>query len=229
MVDSLSEQKQKTEVITDAMLAPASRQSDSSPSKTPRLPSAEELRPGNSNKDEIDTTGILPRYKELYLKNTDMAGWITIPHTNVNYPVMYVKEDNTTYLHTDFYGNAGSRPGCIFIDGRSHFLEDTPSANLILYGHNMRVGTMFHDIMNYQEESYYLAHPVIQFDTLYETATYEILAAFPAQIQDQGDPTNFQYYSYYYIDNKKQFTTYVNEVKNNPYMTLASLQNGVTV
>lgn len=214
MADALSEKKKDAGKITDDMLAPSSGLPDNIPSSSPLLPSSEGLQPGNSNNNEMDTTAILPQYKELYLKNQDMAGWITIPNTNINYPVMYHKEDNTTYLHTDFEGNGGSKPGCIFIDGRSHFLENEPSTNLILYGHNMKVGTMFHDIMNYQEESYYLAHPVIQFDTLYETATYEIFAVFPSEVQSEDDTTSFKYYSYYYINSKEQFTKYIEEIQN---------------
>lgn len=74
----------------------------------------------------------------LFEQNADCIGWICIPGTAVDYPLMHTPEDSEKYLRKDFYG-AYSINGVPFLDGRCS-LE---SANLIIYGHNMKNGTMF--------------------------------------------------------------------------------------
>ncbi len=210
LVDNLTQEKEETEKITDEMLSPRTSSIDPLPTASPSLPLSLDLLPEGSNtKMEIDESKILTPYRELYKENNDLAGWITIPGTKIDYPVMYTKDDNTTYLHTDFQGKTGSRPGCIFIDGRSNFFEKKVSSNLILYGHNMKIGTMFHDLMNYKLESYYLAHPVIRFDSIYEIGTYDILAVFPFDIESTENIPDFLYYNYYNVSNEKEFNKYL--------------------
>ena len=213
LVENLTKEKEDTNQITDDMLAPSKTEIIATAS--PLLPSDPALQPGGTDtKLELDINNILTPYKELYKENKDMAGWITIPNTAINYPVMYRKDDNETYLHTDFKGNKGSRSGCIFMDGRSHFFEENVSSNLILYGHNMRAGTMFHDIMKYEKETYYLAHPVIQFDFIYQTGTYDILAAFPYDIETSENSSEFKYYNYFHVTNEQEFNSYLKGIQS---------------
>ncbi len=209
ILDNLKEEKDKTDKITDDMLAPKLPGQNSNVSTTTQdLLSPTELLPEKASEGDI-----LDSYKKLYELNHDLCGWIAIDNTSINYPVLYRKDDNTTYLHTDYEGHRGSRAGSIFIDGHSHYLEEDPSANLILYGHNMQVGTMFHDLMNYKKESYYLSHPVIKFDTLYETATYAIIATFSYDVEPGDMVSDFAYYNYYHITTEKKYDEYVTSVK----------------
>lgn len=119
----------------------------------------------------------LAQYQALHERNSDMAGWIRIPDTVIDYPVMHTPEDPEYYFHRDFEKNYSSY-GMIFLDGDCRL--DGTSPNLVLYGHHMRNGSMFAQIQSYDDPEYWQAHPLIQFDTLEELGTYEVLGAFKA-------------------------------------------------
>ena len=96
--------------------------------------------------------------KELLKQNSDCIGWIYIPGTAVNYPVMYTPSNPQKYLRRNFYGNY-SQSGVPFLDARC----DLKNTNLIIYGHNMRNGTMFSELKNYVNADFRNAHPIIEF------------------------------------------------------------------
>lgn len=112
---------------------------------------------------------------KLYQDNPDTVGWLKIDGTKIDYPIMHTPADPEKYLHMDFDGNYNFG-GLPFIDYQCSL--EPESDNLLIYGHNMNNGTMFRDLMRYQEVSFWKDHPVIQFSTLYERRQYEILAAF---------------------------------------------------
>ena len=126
---------------------------------------------------EEDPAVRLAQYQALHEQNSDMAGWIRIPDTVIDYPVMHTPEDPEYYFHRDFEKNYSSY-GMIFLDGDCRL--DGTSPNLVLYGHHMRNGSMFAQIQSYDDPEYWQAHPLIQFDTLEELGTYEVLGAFKA-------------------------------------------------
>ncbi len=118
---------------------------------------------------------ILESMAPYYGENPEIAGWIKIDGTVIDYPVMYTPDDPEKYLHRDFQ-QADHYAGLPFLDARCGM--DPESDNLILYGHNMKDGTMFRSLLNYEVKSYWEAHPIIAFSTLYEKREYEIVAAF---------------------------------------------------
>lgn len=98
--------------------------------------------------------------KALFNQNSDCIGWIYIPDTSVNYPVMHTPSNPQKYLRRDFYGNY-SQSGVPFLDSRC----DLESTDLIIYGHNMRNGTMFSELKNSVNADFRNAHPIIEFET----------------------------------------------------------------
>lgn len=118
---------------------------------------------------------VLPEYAPVYELNDHLVGWITIPDTKVNYPVMQTPESVDYYLARNFEGKKSSR-GCLYV--REVCDVNAPSDNVTIYGHNMKDGTMFGTLKHYKKESYWNAHRYVQFDTLYEHHTYEIFAVF---------------------------------------------------
>ena len=98
--------------------------------------------------------------KALFNQNSDCIGWIYIPGTAVNYPVMHTPSNPQKYLRRDFCGNY-SQSGVPFLDSRC----DLESTDLIIYGHNMRNGTMFSELKNYVNADFRKAHPIIEFET----------------------------------------------------------------
>lgn len=116
---------------------------------------------------------ILPQYLALHEQNPDLFGWVSMDNTVLDYPVTHTPEEPEKYLRLSFTGEA-SAAGTPFMDANCALDSD----NYIIYGHNMKNGTMFREIMQYADKSYWQEHPVIRFDTLYEQGEYEVLAAF---------------------------------------------------
>ena len=146
---------------------------------------------------------ILKKFEKLYEKNKDLAGWLTIDDTTIDYPVMYTPDDNEHYLHLDFDGN-WSDPGTPFIDQNCRPFENR-TTNILIYGHNMKSGIMFRELLQYENEDFYKKHKYIEFDTLYETGRYEVIAVFRSQIYPDGDTEHYHYYEFFDASDKKEF------------------------
>lgn len=107
----------------------------------------------------------------LFEQNRDCIGWLSIPGTMLDYPVMHTPDVPLKYLRRDFFGNR-SQSGVPFLDWRCNLTDD----NLIIYGHNMKAGTMFAGITAYTDEAYRETHPVIEFETEQGCVVYTIFA-----------------------------------------------------
>ena len=114
------------------------------------------------------------RYRVLAEENGDLFGWIHIDGTDIDYPVMHSPERPGYYLKHSFWGK-WSDYGTPYLDERC---VPEISNNYIVYGHNMRNGTMFAQLHKYESKEFREEHPYIQFDTLTEQGTYEIFAVF---------------------------------------------------
>ena len=114
------------------------------------------------------------KYKELLAKNNDFIGWIKIDGTNVNYPVMQTVDTPNFYLKHNF-DKQYSDYGVPYLDEEC-FVDLTN--NLVIYGHNMKNGTMFTDLVNYQDKEYWEEHQIINFDTMAEFSEYQVMYAF---------------------------------------------------
>lgn len=125
--------------------------------------------------------------KALFNQNSDCIGWICISGTAVNYPVMHTPANPQKYLRRDFYGDY-SQSGVPFLDSRCN-LSDT---NLIIYGHNMRNGTMFSDVKNYVNADFRNAHPIIEFETANGIYKFNVINV---KITDTADKKYNEIYS----------------------------------
>lgn len=133
---------------------------------------------------------LLPQYQALFEENPDFFGWLTIPNTKIDYPVMHSPDDPEKYLHADFDGQY-SFAGTPFVDASCDFESD----NILIYAHNMLDGSMFRSLLNYQEKTYWQKHPTILFNTLYEEREYEVLAAFYDRVYYKTE-TCFKFYQF---------------------------------
>lgn len=93
-------------------------------------------------------------FDELKKINPDVVGWITIPGTKIDYPIVYT-DNNDKYLHTSFEGEE-SVAGTVYVDFESE--PDFSGQHTLIYGHNMKNGTMFKDIVKYKDEEYFKEH-----------------------------------------------------------------------
>ena len=96
----------------------------------------------------------------LFERNSDCIGWICIPETNINYPVMHTPDNPQKYLRKDFDGKY-SQSGVPFLDARCNAVSGTA----IIYGHNMKNGTQFSDLKNYLNGDFCDSHSVIEYET----------------------------------------------------------------
>ncbi|MCR5595964.1 MAG: class B sortase [Lachnospiraceae bacterium] len=139
--------------------------------------------------DEIPE--ILDEYKNVYIKNKSVIGWLTIDGTNIDYPVMQTV-NNEYYLNHDFEGDEDNN-GSIFMDCNCNAMFR--STNLIVYGHHMKSGKMFGNLKKYESEEYCAEHNLIKFDTIYEKGLYEVMYVFRDTIKDAED-VSFKYYQF---------------------------------
>lgn len=158
-------------------------------------------------KQSLDVERILPVYRELYEMNHDMVGWLTIPETNIDYPVVQ-REDSKYYLSHDFLGNENDN-GQIILDTACD--PYTPSYNLTISGHNMRNNQMFSRLDDYRNKGHWEKHRFVLFDTLMERKQYVVMAAFYAADYDVNE-RGFRYNVdiRYSVD----FSQWLKEVRN---------------
>ena len=164
--------------------------------------SQEETSPSEATEPEI-----FPEYAALLELNPDTAGWIRIDGTVIDYPVMHTPEDPEKYLHKNFEGEY-SYAGVPFIDYRC--TED--SDNLVIYGHNMADGTMFHTLPQYEKKDHWQSHPVIRFDSVYEEREYEVVAAFYDRIYYTHE-TDFKFYNFIDAADQAEYDNAVEQFK----------------
>lgn len=150
--------------------------------------------------DETPSTDNKPEFEQkrdltpLFAQNGDCIGWLCIPGTAVNYPVMHTPENPQKYLRRSFYGES-SQSGVPFLDRRCSMDSD----NLIIYGHNMKNGTMFSSLRNYTDPAFCAAHPVIEFQTADGMEKYMVFAVAAVQKTDT-------WYSFIHAADSTDFT-----------------------
>lgn len=115
----------------------------------------------------------------LITENADCIGWLSIDGTNISYPVMHTPSDPQKYLRRNFYGKY-SQSGVPFLDGRC----DLQSSNLIIYGHNMRNGTMFSDLKRYVDRDFLNAHRTVKFEAADGVQTFIVTEVLKTNTSD---------------------------------------------
>lgn len=130
----------------------------------------------------------------LFAQNGDCIGWLCIPNTSINYPVMHTPENPQKYLRRNFYGEY-SQSGVPFLDWRCGLQSD----HLIIYGHNMKNGTMFSSLRNYTDPAFCVEHPVIELQTADGVGKYMVFAVASVQKTDT-------WYSFIHAADSADFT-----------------------
>lgn len=154
------------------------------------------------------------KYAELLKEYPDLVGWITIPGTRIDYPVMQRPGEGTEYYYLKHdYSGESSSSGAIF----AHELCDieTPCDNIVIYGHNMKSGTMFHDLIKYEKEEFCTDNPYITFNSLYKPGIYKVISAFYTRVSDDQPSSDefFRYYEYRDMPDQTMFDEYIESCK----------------
>ncbi len=136
---------------------------------------------------------LLRQYQPLLKKNKNFIGWIKIEGTNIDYPVMKSVNGNGEYYLDHSFDQKEDRNGTLFMDDDCDV--EKPTENWIIYGHNMKSGLMFGELDNYKSRSFYEKHPVVLFDSIYETGVWDVMYAFQSHVYEQTQIA-FKYYQF---------------------------------
>ena len=157
---------------------------ESTPTPESNTPAKNSSPTENSSEpaESVSLTTAPPRHDlaALAAENPDCVGWLTIPNTEIDYPVMHTPNDPEHYLRRDFYGDSASG-GTPFLDGRN--AAQAEGQNLILYGHNMMDGSMFKPLMNYLEPNFRETHKDIFLEIDGRQYHYEVLAVVETSVK----------------------------------------------
>lgn len=147
--------------------------------------------------------------RELKEQYSDIVGWIEVPGTNIDYPVMQ-GEDNNYYVKHN-YKKEYAFDGSIFL--HKDYDWSIPSSNLLLYGHNNKNDVMFAQLLKYKDENFYKQYPIIKFTTPEEDAEYEIIAVFLSRIYYKSEQNVFRYYNFINAETEQEYNEYIQNSK----------------
>ena len=187
---------------------PAPTQSPAQTASPTRAPSAEPT--AAPAKDAVKTTRYhtmggtpLPQMEALHEQNTDLVGRLAIDNV-LDLPVVY--KNNSYYLTRDFNKNK-SAAGTVFLDENHPMTERTQ--NLLLHGHNMKDGTMFGRLAQYERSlDYFKAHAFIDYSTLWHQERYVIFAVLNVSL-DTGSDGFLEYFAHPTFESDDEFSSYI--------------------
>ena len=138
-----------------------------------------ETAPEESSAQEAETEApyVSPiDFEALQAENPDTVGWIRVPDTRIDYPIVQAA-DNEKYLHTDFDGGE-SVYGAVYLDSDSR--ADFSGWNNPIYGHHMKDGSMFKDVVNFKDEAFFKEHRYFEVYTPERTIRLKTIACYYA-------------------------------------------------
>ena len=140
-------------------------------------------------------------------QNPDLIGWLTIDGTDIDLPVVQTPGNNEYYLRRGF-DRLYATGGTLFMDEHCSIDPDAPTANWLIYGHNMVDGSMFGQLTRYRSEDFYKAHTTFTFNTIYETAAWQVVAALDTTLGADELP----YYTFFDADTKLEWQQRVDAI-----------------
>ena len=211
------EQQRDYQNLADIVASIQAAQPSQTPTTKPPVPTYPDGLPINPP-TEPTVQQILPEYKDLFDMNNDLVGWIKVPDTKINYPVVQSPpEEKNFYIDHDFYRRARGC-GAIYVRESCDVFE--PSDNVTMYGHHMKDMSMFAGLDYYVEKSFWESHQTFTFDTIFEHHTYQVMAIFRTSA-NLGE--GFSFHQFENAASEKEFNAFVNTVKG-----LALYDTGVT-
>lgn len=146
---------------------------DPSPTKKPET--KEKTTPAGEEHQERQLSSL--DFSELQESYPDIKGWITIPDTDVDYPVLQSQEEEPEYYLKRNYRKDADANGSLFLQWNCDVFE---SKNLVIYGHNMNSGAMFGSLDRYTDPAYCRMYPDIFFQSKDGMEVYQIAAVLKA-------------------------------------------------
>lgn len=161
----------------------------------------------NPTEENSEVQDVVPDYSPIIQQNDDLVGWIKVPNTEINHPV--VQYMNNDYYLTHNFEKAYDYRGAIFMDYRNDAVN--LDSNTIIYGHNAYDTTMFSELVQYEDIEFYKKSPVIEFNTLDTNYKWKIYGVFITNATASEDNNYIFNYIYPYMDGEN-FDGFINEV-----------------
>ena len=143
-------------------------------------------------------------FDKLLKINSEVVGWISIKDTTIDYPMVQTT-DNEKYLRQTLTGEFNNA-GTIFVD--TNVINPFEDRNTVIHGHNQRSKQMFHDLIYYDDISFYQEHPVVVIYTPTETMVYEVFSAYSHRSELTPYKLGFA--------NDSQYESWLQEIKEKP-------------
>ncbi|MDO4647008.1 MAG: class B sortase [Eubacteriales bacterium] len=161
-------------------------------------PESEEETESAEGQSEVEANDF--DYNSILAINSDCIGWIRIDGTDIDYPIVQAA-DNSYYLYHNF-NQASAICGAIFLDYRNDI--DLTREHLILYGHQMKDGSMFKQLNGYKDRDFYENHPRITLYLRNQKYNYDVVSVYVTDIADSGS-----YYNYLHGDTREAQIEYL--------------------
>lgn len=207
----------RTEELLEGMRLQAENRTESVEDTSP--PEDTETETESDSSQEPPRELVDNPYQDSFLANEDMAAWLKIDGTVIDYPVMWTPREETYYLYRNFEGK-DDQNGSLILDTDSSL--DPVTTNLIIHGHNMRSGAMFGNLTEYEKESYCKDHNIITLYTKECERRYEVIAVFRSQVYKKTDQV-FKFYKFFQADTQEEFDDFYQNIK-----ALSLYDTGVT-
>ncbi len=172
----------------------------------------------NKQKTATYPDGILDKFKDAYAINSDLKGWLKIPGTEIDTAVV-VADDNDFYLKRDFYKvrttSNDLNYGILYLDYR--VMHNSLSKNTVIYGHTTDkpagyLGSTFRQLHEYKKLDFYIAHPIIEYSTLFADYKFKVCAVFLTNAKPADDNGYVFNYIYPHMSDTNM-TGYIEQVK----------------
>ena len=163
-------------------------------------------------------------WSKLKSMNNDLVGWLYIPDTAIQYPIVSTNDNDYYLTHT--FDKTTNSCGSIFMDKGNK--KDFTSDNTILHGHNMKNGTMFGSLRNFEEKAYWQSHPYIWIIRENIAMKYEIFAVCMTEAANEvytlefASEKDFQDYIADRINGDAIFATGVDVTTSDRILTLST-------
>lgn len=218
IVRHYSEEKKAADVYSDMQDFVATEGADETESTEPDETEGTEPDTNPEAEPTQEELSIRVDFQQLLAQYPNAVGWLYCEGTPINYPVMQ-SDDNDYYLRRlpdGTYNTAGS----LFADYRCGELGE--SNNYIIYGHNMKNGTMFSSLTKYKSQSYYDEHPVLYLYTPEGNYQIELIAGFVSKPTGKIYNTNQTYEQILKYSSNSTFRSNVDPCEGDCYITLST-------
>lgn len=158
---------------------------------------------GTDETEQVRKSNVIIDFESLQRENPDCIGWLYFPNLEISYPIMQ-GEDNEEYLRHTF-GGEYKTAGSIFVDFAN--APDFTDKNTLIYGHNMKNGSMFGQLKNYEEEDFFRENPGFFIETPEGSSYYSIFSCNLAAVEGWED--DFQIF----FSSEEEYGNFLNAVK----------------